>query len=121
LGINGAEAAPGTDKSGRLTFANVRSHDWWRMREALDPVADNGIALPPDRQLLVDLCAPVWRLQGRTIYVESREDIIKRIGRSPDWASAYILALHDTPRVEDIPGAHTRQRASYDPYANLNR
>lgn len=121
LGINGAEAAPGTDKSGRLTFANMRSHDWWRMREALDPVADNGIALPPDRQLLVDLCAPTWRLQGRTIYVESREDIIKRIGRSPDWASAYILALHDTPRVEDIPGAHTRQRGSYDPYANLNR
>ncbi|WP_238919387.1 terminase [Achromobacter xylosoxidans] len=121
LGINGAEAAPGTDKSGRLTFANTRSHDWWRMREALDPVADNGIALPPDRQLLVDLCAPVWRLQGRTIYVESREDIIKRIGRSPDWASAYILALRETARIEDIPGAHTRKTAAYDPYANLNR
>ncbi len=121
LGINGAEAAPGTDKSGRLTFANVRSHDWWRMREALDPTADNGIALPPDRQLLVDLCAPTWRLQGRTIWVESREEIIKRIGRSPDWASAYILALHDTTRLSDVPGVHTRRAAAYDPYANLNR
>lgn len=121
IGVNGAESAIGMDRSGRLTFANQRSEDWWRMREALDPASDTGIALPPDRQLLVDLCAPTWRLQGRTVYVESREDIIKRIGRSPDWASAYILALRDTPRVEDIPGAHTRKAAAYDPYASLNR
>lgn len=120
LGINVSEAANGVDKSGRLAFFNLRSQLWWRMREALDPMADNGIALPPSRELLADLCAPTWKLSGATIKVESREDIIKRIGRSPDWASAYIMALIDTPRMSDMPGVHSRARAGYDPYANLN-
>lgn len=121
IGVNVAEAAVGTDKSGRLTFANQRSEGWWSMREALDPANDTGIALPPDRQLLIDLCAPTWRLSGKTVYVESREDIYKRIGRSPDWASAYILALMDTPRMADLraSGAHTAARREYDPLQRM--
>lgn len=119
IGVNGAEAATGADKSGRLTFANMRSQLWWRMREALDPTANTGIALPPERQLLVDLCAPEWELRGKSIYVESRDEIIDRIGRSPDWASAYILALMDTPRREDLPGALGNRARGHDPYAQL--
>lgn len=117
IGVNVAEASTGRDKSGRMGFANLRSQLWWGMREDLDPANDTGIALPPDRQLLIDLAAPVWRLQGSTIYVESREDIIKRIGRSPDWASAYLLARMDTPRRADLgrPGALTANRREYDP------
>ncbi len=121
VGVNVAEASDATDKSGRLTFANLRSQYWWQIREALDPAANNGIALPPDQRLLADLCAPRWRLQGKTIYVESRDEIIKRIGRSPDYASAVILGLIDTPRVEDLPGASTRASSSYDPYQSLIR
>lgn len=120
LGVNVAEKALGTDKSGRLRFANLRSELWWRMREALDPEANNGIALPPDPRLLADLTAPKWELRGAVIQVESREEIIKRIGRSPDFASAYILALIDTPKVSHlraITGANVAQRRAYDPYA----
>lgn len=106
-GVNVAEAATGTDRSGRLGFANLRSQLWWRMREALDPQYNTGIALPRDRQLLLDLCAPTWQLRGPNIQVESREDIVKRIGRSPDWASALCLALIDTPRIRDIDRSRT--------------
>jgi len=121
LGINVSEKSVATDKSGRLTFFNQRSEYWWKFREALDPANNTGIALPPSRQLLADLCAPTWKLTGYTIQVESREGIIDRIGRSPDWASAYILALIDTPRMRDLPGARTRNAAAeYDPYA-MNR
>lgn len=120
IGVNVAESATGLDKSGRLGFFNLRSQLWWRMREALDPVADTGIALPPGREILADLCAPTWKLSGKTIKVESREEIIKRIGRSPDWGSAYILALMDTPRMKDMPGTHSQRRSGYDPYANIN-
>jgi hypothetical protein len=116
LGVNVSEAARGVDKSGRLRFFNLRTELYWRMREALDPAANNGIALPPDKQLLADLCAPKWRVQGKTVQVESREDIVKRIGRSPDYASAYILALIDTPKIADLR-AHTGRRDEYDPYA----
>jgi hypothetical protein len=115
-GVNVSEAARGIDKSGRLRFFNLRTELWWRMREALDPLANNGIALPPDKRLAADLCAPKWRVQGKTVQVESRDDIEKRIKRSPDWASAYVLALIDTPKIADMQRTHTGQRAEYSPY-----
>lgn len=116
FGINVSEKALGTDVSGRLRFLNQRSELWWRMRESLDPQANNGIALPPDPRLLADLCAPRWELQGAVIKVEGREEILRRIGRSPDWASAYILALIDTPKqlAQAMLGA---SRKTHDPFA----
>lgn len=114
LGVNVAEAATGTDKSGRLSFFNLRTQLWWRMREALDPANNTGICLPPDPQLKADLCAPKWGLRGSKIFVESRDEIVKRIGRSPDRGTAFILALMDTPRLADVRVTTTRRE--YDPY-----
>jgi len=69
------------------------------MREALDPAYDTGIALPPSQKLKADLCTPKWTMKdSATIKVESREDIVKRLGRSPDYGSAACLALMDTKR-----------------------
>lgn len=118
-GINVSEKSFATDKSGRLGFINQRSEYWWKMREALDPSNNTGIALPPSADLRADLCAPKWAVQGAKIAVESREQIIERIGRSPDWASAYILALIDTPKRSSLPGARTSARREYDPYESL--
>lgn len=103
LGINVSEASHGTDHSGMLSFFNLRSELWWKMREALDPTQNTGATLPNDSRLKADLCAPKWRLQGSRIRVESREDIVERIGRSPDFASAYILALMTTPKPVPKP------------------
>lgn len=120
IGVNVAESATGVDKSGRLRFKNLRSQLYWRMREALDPANNTGICLPPDKRLLADLCAPTWKLVGQTIQVASREEIIDRIGRSPDYASAYVLALMDTPKrsILDDMGI-TKQRKDYDPYSQM--
>lgn len=120
MGVNVSEAALGLDKSGRLRFKNQRSELWWRMREALDPANNTGICLPPDPRLLADLCAPTWKLSGSTIQVASREEILDKIGRSPDFASAYVLALMDTPKRSIMTelGAYN-QRKEYDPYAKL--
>jgi len=122
-GINVSEKATSRDKSGRLSFMNLRSQLWWQMREALDPTADNGIALPPDKDLLAELCAPRWELSGMMIKVESRDEVVKRVGRSPDRASAVILALIDMPKVRAIQALREPDRPSmnYDPYANLHR
>ena len=120
MGVNVAEKAMGTDKSGRLRFFNQRSELWWKMREALDPNNNTGIALPPDNRLRADLCAPTWELSGSTVKVESREDIIDRIGRSPDWASAYVLALMDSPRMSDLRAmGNAGRKREHDPYATL--
>lgn len=120
IGVNVAERALGTDKTGRLHFANLRSELWWMLREALDPANNQGVALPPDKKLRADLTAPMWKLKGSIIQVESREDIVKRLGRSVDRASAVILAQLDTPKAHLLRGALTSGKArDYDPYEDL--
>lgn len=107
LGINVAEGSHGRDQSGILEFFNLRSELWWKFREALDPANNTGIALPNDPRLKADLCAPKWKLQTSKIRVEGRDDIVSRIGRSPDFASAYILGLIQTPkRVTKLHSVH---------------
>ena len=91
--INGAEGSDATDKSGQLGFVNLRAEIYWKVREALDPASGQDICLPPDRELMADLCAPRWKLTPRGIQVEAKEDIIKRIGRSPDKGDSAIYAL----------------------------
>lgn len=125
IGVNVAESATSADKSGRLRFFNLRSQLWWQLREALDPANNTGIVLPPDSELLADLTAPRWELRGTTIKVESREDIVRRIGRSPDRASALMLTMVDAPSIEELNQARDRARAKdlhkYDPYAFINK
>lgn len=120
IGVNVSESATGLDKSGRLRFKNLRSELWWRMREALDPVSNTGIALPPDPRILADLCAPTWSLAGALVSVASRDEIIAKIGRSPDFGSALCLALIDTPKRSLLPFMQNSARKNvldYNPYA----
>lgn len=81
-----------TDKSGTLEMANVRAWAYWSLRESLDPVTGDNLALPPDSELLGDLCAPRWRTQKQRIYIESKDEIIKRLRRSPDCGDAIALS-----------------------------
>lgn len=118
-GINVAEASRGHDKSGKLEFANLRSQLVWNMRELLDPTSNKGIMLPPDEDLKRDLCAFKWRLKGRQIQVESREDIVKRLGRSPDKASAVFLASMETPKISQIEGMRGDDGSTYNPFENF--
>lgn len=93
--FNGAGAGMGQSIGSRLNFANRRAEVWWRFREALDPNGGEAIALPPDADLLADLCTP--RLNARAmqlrgvIQVESKEDIRARLGRSPDRGDAVVM------------------------------
>jgi hypothetical protein len=130
--INVAESSTSTDKSGRLRFYNLRSQLWWMAREVLDPTNNTGICLPPDQRLLADLTAPRWELSSDKVFVESREDIIKRIGRSPDFASAFMLALvREEDSVDlgvsdhslrwDKPTVKLQHRNEYNPLAALDR
>jgi hypothetical protein len=56
-----------------------------------------------------------------TIKVESRESIVERVGRSPDRASAVILARMDTPKVPALRyldrESNPTSALEYDPYA----
>lgn len=123
IGVDVRQAAGGTDRSGMLKLFNKRTELGWALREALDPKNNTGIALPPDTpdiQLSRELCSVNWEIKGKTIKVESREDIIKRLHWSPDVFSAVCLALIESVQLRDIPGVHNaHKRGQYDPYANL--
>lgn len=93
--INGASRSTRATRDGKFHFVTKRSEMYWTLREALDPTYGMDLALPPDQALLADLTAPTFQVrpgEPPKIYVESKEDIIKRLGRSPDRGDAVVYA-----------------------------
>ncbi|QEM67533.1 terminase [Geobacter sp. FeAm09] len=115
VAINGAAASYGTDHSGKLRFYNLRAELWWKLREALDPAAVPPVALPPGQALRADLCAPTWSLRAGRILIESKEDLMARIGRSPDKGDAIVYASVETPKRAALAG-RAGHVVEYDPW-----
>ena len=103
VAVNAAEKSQGHDWTGNITFTNRRAELWWRFRDLLNPANAQNIELPPDQQLLSELCAPTYALTPSGIRIESKPDIIKRLGRSTDSADAVIMAAERTA-VMNISG-----------------
>lgn len=93
----GASASEYRDKSGRIKMRNKRTESYWRMRDALDPTTpeDEQLALPPDDELRNELAATRWYMFTNGAGCEDKDDIIKRIGRSPDKADAATMTMMD--------------------------
>jgi hypothetical protein len=114
IAINGTASGGGTDRSGILRFYNKRAEIYWKFREALDPAYGSEVALPPGNEVRAELCAAKWGLttkfDGKGILVEAKEDIIKRIGRSPDLGESILYASVNTPRRQQPPPDDEIQR-----------
>ena len=95
--FNGAGASTRTSKDGRLRFVNKRAEAWWRFREELDPDQQGGsaICLPQDTELRADLAAPTFEVTARGIQIESKDEIRKRLGRSPGKGDSVVMALSE--------------------------
>ena len=59
-------------------------------------------------------------MRGALVAVESRDEIIKRIGRSPDLGTAYVLSTMSTPRMSDFGPSVRDARIAHDPYEALH-
>lgn len=101
LGVNFGEGSSATDKTGKYQMANVRAEAYWNLRDALNPDYNPTLALPPDKELLGDLCSIKWRVKTGKIYIESKDEIVKRLGRSPDCSDAVAIALFCRDIVDD--------------------
>ena len=88
--INFAAGTKAKDRSKRLGMKNIRAEGYWAVREALER---NELDLPPDPELTADLTAPTWRLTISGIQVESKKDVVERLGRSPDAGDAVVLSI----------------------------
>lgn len=70
-------------------FCNVRTEMWWKIREWIE----RGATLPDGVDWGRDLCAPQYKFEGDRIRLEKKEEIKKRIGRSPDIGDALALTF----------------------------
>lgn len=100
-GFDGGSGSIATTRDGALGFVNKRAEAWWRFREELDPGQEFGsvIALPPDASIKADLAAPRWKLTSRGIQIESKIEIKKRLGRSPDEGDAIVMCMSEGARA----------------------
>ncbi|MFD8820759.1 hypothetical protein ACFV1C_00070 [Streptomyces sp. NPDC059605] len=96
LAYTGAAKTKSRTRDGEWGFTNVRSAAYWRMRELLDPAFGAELMLPPDDLLLSDLTTPTWDVTTGVppkIQIERKEDVVARLGRSPDRGDAVVMAL----------------------------
>lgn len=96
LAYTGSAGTRARTRDGEFGFTNVRSAAYWRLRELLDPAFGDEIMLPPDDLLLSDLTAPTWSITTGVppkIQIERKEDLVARLGRSPDRGDTVVMAF----------------------------
>lgn len=103
----GVKTSTRRTQDNQLQYFNVRSQAYWQFREALNPEQEGGssIALPRDPVLLSDLCAPRFQVvrmgHGSGVKIEPKDDVVKRLGRSPDRGDAVVMAWQAGPKAVD--------------------
>ncbi|MER6235945.1 hypothetical protein ABT185_07695 [Streptomyces clavifer] len=98
IGVNVGSAASEPDK-----FLNLRAEIWWSLGRGLSESQGWDLAMMDNADTTVaQLLEPRWDTdpKGR-IRVEKKDEIRKRLGRSPDNADALLLAYYSAgrPRV----------------------
>lgn len=111
-----SEGSTGRDQTGNLRFKNKRAEMYWRLREALDPAAEEPISLPPDQELLSDLAAVRFKVvqMGEKlagILIRDKDEIREALGRSPDKGDSVAMTFIDGLPAAGITDDAARFRA----------
>jgi hypothetical protein len=107
------------DATGTQGFNNSRSAAYWHLRELLDPAMGARLAFPPNDDLLRDLSVPRYEvIHGGRIKIESKDDIKKRLGHSPDLADALVYAFWIDHVERDYPEGRQGLRGGSVPYTS---
>lgn len=87
LDYNGAGKPQNEEK-----FGNLRAESWWNTGRRF---AEKDIKLTwKDEEVRRELSCASYLIKNGKIWAEAKEDIKKRLMRSPDKADAYIIGLH---------------------------
>lgn len=86
-GVNLQGAAQPEDTGNMEQFNNLRSQMWWQAREDL---RNDDLDMINDEDLIADLTAPKFTVKNGKIIVEGKEDIKKRLGRSPNKGDSFV-------------------------------
>lgn len=80
-----------------VRFANARAELSWGLRERFE---EETISIPDHPTMQADLLAYKYSFNFREqVRMEPKEDMKERIGRSPDYGDALILAFFEAPKV----------------------
>jgi len=87
--------------SSRDDFRRKRDELWWRLRTCFEK---GMIDIPNDISLREELSIIKYRTESGKTIVESKDSIIKRLGRSPDRADSLMLSyyLHDAYMLKPV-------------------
>lgn len=90
-----------TDETGTMKFKNARAYSFWALRDALNPIFEPDLMLPPDDELKAELAEIEYIIDDKGICkIEPKEDLKKRLGASPDKADT-VSMLFAPKRMED--------------------
>mgnify|MGYP003393093121 FL=1 len=120
VGYKGAEKSTLRTQDRKLAFRNVRTAAYWKFREALNPDQFGGspIALPPDGMLDAELAAPTFEVVSGGIELEKKDDVIDKLGRSPDRADAVVMAWYAGEKYVMRPSPSDSRRNKQRPQLN---
>ena len=89
-----------TDVTGQYHFQNMKAFLYWSFRDWLNPKNGNNAALPPDDALLEEATSVKWLFMSNgNIIIEPKEDLKKRIGRSPDRLDAVVNTFYPVRKM----------------------
>lgn len=91
------------DMTGQYSFVNMRAYLFWCVRDWLNPKNNTGAMLPPDATLTEEATEIRWsfRSDGK-ILIEPKEEIKKRLKRSPDKFDALANTFYPIPHTNGI-------------------
>jgi hypothetical protein len=101
-------------------YANMRAQMWMEMAEWIK----GGGCMPRIAEMVSELTAPTYFFSNGKFQIEAKDQVKKRLGRSPDLADALALtfALPDAParRSDGLPQRKRETLAEYDPYSRMS-
>jgi hypothetical protein len=103
---------PLKDMTGQYQFLNMRAYTYWAIRDWLDPKHNTGAMLPPDcDELAEELTETKWKFRSDgKIQIEDKEEIKKRLKRSPDRADALANTFWPIPDVDPRKSAQSSKQ-----------
>jgi hypothetical protein len=76
---------------GHLLFKNLRAETYWDLREALQK---GEYKLPDNKELIQELLSIHYKVTDKIIQIESKAEMKKRMGHSPDLADAVVISKY---------------------------
>lgn len=102
-----SEGAGGlSDITGVREFANMKAYLYWCVRDWLDPANKMDAALPMNDKFIEEATSIKWKIQSNgKIIIEPKEELEKRLKRSPDLFDALantFYPVHPVVNIEQI-------------------